>query len=167
MEKQLTKGSGAEHIFNLISAGYSPATDSITHIKLTYDFTEIWSLANQGDEYQYNEEEYLEFAENRPRYEDETVTFSSWIFDWRDLHGDIDTGLTVFETNWIRNDYCQSEYFDWQDEGKPSWCYLNIDLEGTANAHVTAETNNLWLHSIKLEVAVHRADVDEPTRFCC
>lgn len=165
VEKQLVKGSGAGHIFELISAGYSPATDSITHIKLTYDFTEIWSLANQGDDDQYNDENYPEFDENRPHYEDEPVTFSSWIFNWRDWTHDIDTGLTVFETDWTRNDYCQFEAFDWQDEEKPSWCALNIDVAGTANAYVTAENNNLWLHSIKLEVEVDRVEVAEPNSF--
>jgi hypothetical protein len=160
VEKQLSKGSTTGHIFELINAGYSPATDSITNIKLTYDFTEIWSLANQGDEDQYNDEDYPEFDENRPQYEDEFVTFSSWIFNWRDWEPDVDSGLTVFETDWTRNDYCQFEAFDWQDETKPSWCALNIDLAGTANAHVTVETNNLWLHSIKLEVEVDRKETE-------
>jgi len=162
VEKQLSHRIWEGHVFELIPAGYSPATDSITHIKLTYDFTEIWSPQNQGDTYQYDDGSYPEFPdENAPQYEDETVTFSSWIFYWRDWVNDVDTGLTVFETDWTRNDSCQLEAFDWENEDI-QWCSLNIDVAGTMNAHILPETNNLWLHSIKLEVEVDRVEVPEP-----
>jgi len=161
-EKQLIDGYAEGHVFELIPAGYSPVTDSITHIKLTYDFTEIWSPQNQGDTYQYDDGSYPEFPnENAPQYEDETVTFSSWIFYWRDWVNDVDTGLTVFETDWTRNDSCQFEAFDWENEDD-HWCALNLDLDGTMNAYVWPETNNLWLHSIKVEVEIDRAEVSEP-----
>ena len=162
VEKQIPEDSWVGHVFQLIPAGYSPETDSITHIKLTYDFTEIWSPDNQGDEYQYDDGSYPEpGTENPPQYQDEPVTFSSWMFIWRENVGDIDTGLTVFEKDWTRNDSCQFEAFDWQNE-EITWCEYNIDLAGTLNAGVHSYSANLWLHSIKLEVEVDRVEVPEP-----
>lgn len=129
------------HVFNLKEVGYSPTTDSITNIKLTYDFIEI------------NPDDDDEGSETR-----EFVTFSSWIFGWRDVHADIDTGLTVFETNWQRSGWCQ---FPSQEETEG--CIYNIDLDGTMNAYVTSESDNLWLNSIKVEILVDReSSVPEP-----
>ena len=150
VEKQLSTSGGAGTVFELIPLGYSPETDSITHIKLTYDFTEIYSETNQGDE-----EPYVDGSMN------EFVIFSSWIFGWRDVYADIDTGLTVFETDWTRSDQCQYEAFDPENEDN-HWCALNLDLAGTLNAYVTSYTNNLLLHSIKVDVEVDRAEVPEP-----
>lgn len=161
VEKHITSGTGEGTVFDFTSVGYSPETDSITHIKLIYSFTEIWSLANQGDTYQYDDEDYPEFSEDRPHYEDEPVTFSSWIFNWRDFVGDIDSGLTVFETDWTRNNYCQFEAFDWQNEDV-TWCAYNIDVAGTMNAFVTSHNDNLWLHSITAEIEVNRVEIPEP-----
>jgi len=162
VEEQLPNREAVGTVFELIPLGYSPETDSITHVKLTYDFTEIWSPENQGDEYQYDDGSYPEFPdENSPQYQDEFVVFSSWAFYWRDVFGDIDTGLTVFEQDWTRSGNCQFEAFDWENEDN-HWCALNLDLAGTMNAYVTSYTNNLWLHSIKLEVEVDRAEVPEP-----
>jgi hypothetical protein len=161
VEKQIPNGTWEGTVFDLTSAGYSPETDSITHIKLIYDFSEIWSLANQGDTDQYEGEDYPEFSEDRPHYEDEPVTFHSWIFNWRDYVGDVDSGLTVFETDWTRNNFCQFEAFDWQNE-EVTWCAYNIDVAGTMNASVSSHNDNLWLHSITAEIEVNRVEIPEP-----
>ena len=152
VEQRLMNDAGAGHVFDLTSVGYSPATDSITNIKLIYDFTEIYSEDNLGDEDEYPDTDDINWLP----YVNEMVTFSSWIFGWRDLHVDIDTGLTVFETDWTRNDWCQySAQADFNDDD--SWyCVLNIDLEGTMNAWLTPHTDHLWLHAIKVEIDVDR-----------
>jgi len=161
-ENELPHGAYQGHVFELIPAGYSPATESINHIKLTYDFTEIWTPENQGDEDQYNDGSYPDPAgEYAPQYQDEFATFNSWIFNWREFVGDVDTGLMVFETDWTRSNNCQFEAFDWQNE-EITWCVYNLDLAGTMNAFVTLHTGNLWLHSITLEVEVERAEIPEP-----
>lgn len=133
----------AGHIFDLKQVGYSPDTDSITNIKLIYDFVEI----NPDDD--TPEDDSREF-----------VIFSSWIFGWRDVHPDIDTGLTIFETGWERNDMCQ---FATTNDELIDYCVFNIDLYGNMNAYVTAYTDNLWLNSIKVEIQVDRQiTVPEP-----
>jgi hypothetical protein len=163
VEKQIPAGTWEGHMFELIPAGYSPDTDSITHIKLTYDFTEIWSPENQGDEYQYDDGSYPENpGENAPQYQDEYVTFSSWMFIWREDVGDIDTGLTVFEKDWTRNNSCQFATAAVPGEDDTEYCVYNIDVNGTMNAYVHSFSANLLLHSIKLEVEVDRAEVPEP-----
>lgn len=155
VEKQLLDDVGVGHVFELIPAGYSPETDSITSIRLIYDFTEIYSDTNHGDE-----EDYPDDVMSWPPSPNEAVILSSWIFVWRDYYADIDTGLMVFETDWVRNDWCQfpsSPMDEVMDE-----CLLNIDLYGTMNAGVTPYTDNLWLHSITAEIEVDRVDVPEP-----
>lgn len=158
VEQQLVDGVGAGHIFELIPAGYSPTTDSITHIKLIYDFTEIYSDTNLGDE-----DEAPDDPINWLPHPNEFVIFSSWIFGWRDVHPDIDTGLTVFETDWIRNDWCQFRTSAVPGDDETEYCVFNIDLDGTLNAWVMPYTDNLWLHSITVEIEVdRRVDVTEP-----
>ncbi|MET0356783.1 MAG: hypothetical protein ABW044_08375, partial [Cellvibrio sp.] len=49
VDKQVLTGMWAGHKFELIPAGYSPETDSITNIRIIYDFTEIMSPKNLGD----------------------------------------------------------------------------------------------------------------------
>ncbi|RYY02130.1 MAG: PEP-CTERM sorting domain-containing protein [Gammaproteobacteria bacterium] len=162
-EQKIPQNSWAGHVFELIPAGYSPETDSITHIKLTYDFTEIWSPDNQGDEYQYDDGSYPENPdENSPQYQDEFVIFSSWMFIWREVYGDIDTGLTVFEKDWTRNNSCQFATAAVPGDDDTEYCVYNLDLAGTLNAYVYSASANLWLHSIKLEVEVDRVEVPEP-----
>lgn len=134
VNKKISNGEG--HVFDLTQAGYSPSTDSITNIKLIYDFIEI----DPDDD----------TAEDDSR---EFVIFSSWIFGWRDVHPDIDTGLTIFEMSWERNDMCQ---FSTTDDELVEYCVYNIDLLGNMNAYVTAYTDNLWLNSIKVEIEVDR-----------
>jgi hypothetical protein len=156
VEKQLLDDDGIGHVFELIPAGYSPETDSIKNIRLIYDFTEIYSDTNHGDE-----EDYPDDVISWPPSPNEFVILSSWIFGWRDPYADIDTGLMVFETDWVRNDWCQfpsSPMDEVMDE-----CLLNIDLYGTMNAGVTPYTDNLWLHSITAEIEVDRVDVPEPS----
>lgn len=142
-DKQLFDNQAEGQVFDLTQAGYSPLTDSITHIKLTYDFIEIDPDEDTGE------------SDSR-----EFVIFSSWIFGWREVYADIDSGLTVFEMDWQRNEMCQ--YFSTDDEGT-EYCALNLDLDGRMNAYVTAYTNNLWLNSIQVEIEVDRTtEVPEP-----
>lgn len=143
VNQQLFDNQGAGHVFDLTLAGYSPETDSITNIKLIYDFTEI------------NPDEDTPEDETR-----EFVIFSSWIFGWREVYPDIDTESVVFEMNWIRSDACQ--YSTVNDVGD-EYCVLNLDTDGTMNAFVTAYTDNLWLNFIQVDIEVDRAtDVPEP-----
>lgn len=157
VEQRLMNDTGAGHVFDLTSVGYSPATDSITNIKLIYDFTEIYSEDNIGDEDEYPDTDDINWLP----YVNEMVTFSSWIFGWRDLHVDIDTGLTVFETDWARTDWCQFETAAVPSDDDTVYCALNVDLDGTMNAWVTSHTDHLWLHTIKVEIDVDRS-VDVP-----
>lgn len=157
VERQIPSGGGEGHIFELINAGYSPTTDSITYIRLIYDFTEIYSPTNEGDTDQYNEN----FPDDGPQYQDEFVIFSSWIFNWREVDPDIDTGLTIFERSWVRNDYCQITANAIPGDDETGYCMLNLDVAGTMNAYVRSYTDNLWLHSIRVEIEVDRTLVPE------
>lgn len=158
VEQRLQNDVGVGYLFDLTTLGYSPDTDSITNIKLIYSFTEIFSEDNLGDEDEYPDTDDINWLP----YVNEEVTFSSWIFGWRDLHVDIDTGLTIFETSWERNDMCQlMAQADLGDED--SWyCFLNIDLYGNMNASLRPHTDHLWLHDITVEIEVDRVDVPQP-----
>ncbi|MES2673818.1 MAG: PEP-CTERM sorting domain-containing protein [Pseudomonadota bacterium] len=156
VEKQITIGTWEGHKFELIPAGYAPATDSITRIKIIYDFTEIMSPTNLGDADFFNEDDPEDLSIDMALYENEPATFHSWIFEPRAMHPDLDTGLTIFETSWTRNNLCQFE-----DE-ETRLCEYNIDMDGTMNAYVLSQSDNLWLHSIKVEVEIDRAEVPEP-----
>ena len=152
-EKQLPASTWVGHDFVLTSAGYSPDTDSITNIKLIYDFTEIMSPTNLGDEdfFKDSDEEV-----DINLYSNEVAYFSSSVFYPRDTHPDVDTGLTIFETNWTRNNECQLE------NELTGACEYSLDLNGSLSAYVQSGTDNLWLHSIKVEIEVDRAEVPEP-----
>ncbi|RYY73305.1 MAG: PEP-CTERM sorting domain-containing protein [Gammaproteobacteria bacterium] len=160
VEQQFPKNSSVGTVFELIPLGYSPETDSITHIKLTYDFTEIYSDTNQGDEEQYDEGNYP--GEGSPSYEDEFVIFSSWMFIWREVFPDVDAGLITFEKDWVRDDSCQYMANAAPGEDDAQECAFNIDVAGTMNAYALLLTNNLLLHSITLEVDVDRVEIPEP-----
>lgn len=143
--------------FELIPLGYNPATDAITHVKLIYAFSEIYSSNNLGDEEEYDGTYPQEL------YENELTLFSSWMFIWREMVNDVDTGLTVFEKDWIRTDACQLELATDPEVMGTEYCALNMDMLGNVNAYLMSFTDNLWLHSITLEVEVDRkAEVSEP-----
>lgn len=146
-------------VLELIPQGYNPATDSITHVKLIYDFTEIYSPTNLGDEEDYDgtnpEEAYA--------YVDEFTLLGSWMFNWRSTYSDLDTGLVVFEKDWTRTDACQFETATDPEVEGTSYCKFNMDVLGNVNAQVISSRGELWLHSITLEVEVDRtAEVSEP-----
>lgn len=149
------------HIFEFIPLGYIPSTDTITRVKLIYDFTEIYSLTNEGDDEDYNDPDYP--MSDGPIYEDEPVTISSWIFNYKDYHPDVDTGLIVYETDWTRTDYCQFEAFGIPSDDSTVYCLLNLDLFGNMNAGVLSYSNNLMLNSITAEIEFTRKEsVPEP-----
>lgn len=155
VEKQFSVGEWEGHKFELIPAGYVPETDSISRIKLIFDFTEIMSPTNLGDEDLFNEDDPEDLSIDLALYQNEPVTFHSWIFYPRDTHPDIDTGLTIFETNWTRDNSCQ---FETEETGL---CEYNIDIDGTMYAHVYFQSDNLLLHSIKVEIEIDRTEVPE------
>jgi hypothetical protein len=159
VNRLITAHTGVGTIFELIPLGYAPATDFITRVKLTYDFVEIFSPDNQGDDEQYNDPDYP--LGGGPIYKDEPAILSSWIFNWRDFYGDIDTGLIEYETDWIRSEMCQYEAFD--EASDEAYCTLNLDLYGNLNAGVLSFSDNLWLNSISAEVEFNRkTPVPEP-----
>lgn len=150
VNRQLAYDTPEGKVFDLTQAGYSPVTDSITHIKLAYDFLELSSPYNLGDQ------DDIHDPSDDDVYENEFAVFSSWIFGWREFYGDIDTGPVIFETDWAHRGWCQfPEIIDPTDE-ENELCELNIDTKGTMNAFVTSYTNNLWLSSITVEIDVDR-----------
>jgi hypothetical protein len=158
VEQQLEDDVYIEFDFEFTPAGYSPDTDSITNIRLIYDFTEIYTPTNQGDEGDFPESE--SGADGIP-VEREFLVFGSWMFIWREVHPDVDTGLTIFERDWVRNDMCQLIGDTEPSDDNTGYCLLNIDLLGNMSSWITPATNNLWLHSVTAEIEFDRA-VDVP-----
>lgn len=158
LEQQLESGVGLGHIFEMIPLGYSPDTDSITQIRLIYDFTEIYTETNQGDW-----DEVIDSEDNEILVEDEFMIFGSWLFIWREVYPDVDTGLTVFERDWERNEMCQLIGDTVPSGDFTGYCLLNVDLFGNINFWIIPYTNNLWLHSVTAEIEVDRKiDVPQP-----
>lgn len=160
VEQQLAHGVEVDFRFEFIPLGYSPDTDSITKVRLVYDLTEIYTPTNQGDEGDFPEPES---PEDWVPVEREFVVFGSWMFIWREVHPDVDTGLTIFERDWERNEMCQ---LIGDVEPRPDYsgdCLYNIDLFGNMASWLTPATNNLWLHSVTAEIEFDRkVDVPEP-----
>lgn len=157
VEQQLENGVEMDFRFEFTPLGYSPDTDSITRVKLTYDFTEIYTPTNQGDLGDFPEPE---IPEDWIPVEREFVVFGSWMFIWREVHPDVDTGLTIFEKDRERNDMCQL-IGGYPSDDNMGYCLFNIDLFGNMGSWLNPATNNLWLHSVTAEIEFDRA-VDVP-----
>jgi hypothetical protein len=157
----IPKDTWVGHVFEFIPLGYSPATDTITRVKLSYDFTEVYSSTNEGDDEDYNDPDYP--MSDGPIYEDENAILSNWIFNWRDYFPDLDTETIIYEKNWTRTDYCQLYNSEIPGDDDTVYCFLNIDLYGNMNAHVTSFTDNLKLNFITAEIEFTRKEpVPEP-----
>lgn len=160
-DRLIPAGTSEGKIFELIPLGYSPATDAITRIKISYDFTEIYSPTNQGDD-----EDYVDMTDEEAAHfiaEDEPAILNMWLFNYKAYYPDIDTGLIVYERDWTRNDMCQFEAFGIPGDDSTVYCELNLDLYGNLNAYVFSYTNNLWLNAITVEAEVERTtQVPEP-----
>src|ERR1044071_7018369 len=77
VEKQLPASTWVGHDFNFTSVGYSPDTDSITNVKLIYNFAEIMSPTNLGDEDFFKDsDEEIDIT----LYQNEVTYFSSSAF---------------------------------------------------------------------------------------
>jgi hypothetical protein len=142
----LVSGQSAGFNFNIADHGYNHLTDTITDIKLSFDFREI-----------------VETEEDMENWEDmsawEFVIFYSWIFDGRDVYADIDTGSITFEASWNKTYECQ--YYDNVDGDEI--CRHNLDLFGEMSSWLVPYTDNLWLGEARLDVEVTRASVPEPS----
>ncbi|GGY75143.1 hypothetical protein GCM10011613_20810 [Cellvibrio zantedeschiae] len=148
----LVSGRTAGFNFNLANQGYNHLTDTITNIKLSFNFREIVQT-----------EEDLEHWEDMSTWE--FIIFYSWIFDGRAVYADIDTGPLTFESSWIKTYTCQySDYVDGEEI-----CRQNLDLSGEMSTWFVAYTDNLWLADARLDVEIDRVAVPEPSTFilCC
>lgn len=141
----LISGKSNGFRFNLADHGYNHLTDTITNIKLSFDFREI-----------------VETEENFENWEDmsswEFIIFYSWIFDGRDIYADIDTGTLTFEAAWNKTYACQ--YYDYVDGDEV--CLQNLDLYGEMSSSFVPYTDNLWLGEARLDAEITRASIPEP-----
>jgi hypothetical protein len=146
----LINGESTGFRFNLADHGYNHLTDTITSIKLSFDFREI-----------------VETEEDMTNVDDmsnwEFIIFYSWIFDGRSIYADIDTGTTTFESSWNKTYECQ--YFDYVDGD--AICLQNLDLTGEMSSWFVPYTDNLWLGEARLDAQITR--IPEPASillFC-
>ncbi len=141
----LISGESTGFNFNLVDHGYNHLTDTITNIKVSFDFREI-----------------VETEEDMTNVDDmsnwEFIIFYSWIFDGRSIYADIDTGTTTFETSWSK-DYSY-QYYDYADGDEV--CLHNLDLYGEMSSWFVPYTDNLWLGEARLDAEITRASIPEP-----
>ncbi|MES2823545.1 MAG: PEP-CTERM sorting domain-containing protein [Pseudomonadota bacterium] len=141
----LISGESTGFNFNLVDHGYNHLTDTITNIKVSFDFREI-----------------VETEEDMTNVDDmsnwEFIIFYSWIFDGRSIYADIDTGTTTFETSWSKDYSCQ--YYDYADGDEV--CLHNLDLYGEMSSWFVPYTDNLWLGEARLDAEITRASIPEP-----
>jgi len=142
----LTLGDPVNFLFNLANNGYNPLTDSITSIKISFDFREIVET-----------EEDLTNVDDMSNWE--FIIFYSHIFDGRDIYADIDTGILSFATGWTKTNACQ--YTDY-NEDYDEVCVENLDVDGTMYSSFVPYTDNLWLGDARLDAEVTRTSLPEP-----
>jgi hypothetical protein len=132
--------------FNLADYGYNHLTDTITNIKLSFDFREI-----------VDTEEDLEDVNDMDNWE--FVIFYSRIFEGRSVYPDIDTGTITFASS------SESKTYECQLGGEVDGeevCIDNLDLNGEMSSWLASYTNNLWLGEVRLDAEVARTSVPEP-----
>jgi hypothetical protein len=139
----LISGESAGFRFNLADHGYNYQTDTITNIKLSFDFREIVET-----------EENFEDVDDMSNWE--FIIFYSWIFDGRSVFADIDTGTLTFESARSKTYECQ--YYDYDGEV----CVDNLDLYGEMSSWFVPYTDNLWLGEARLDAEITRTSVPEP-----
>ena len=142
----LVSGENYGFRFNLADHGYNQLTDTITEVKLSFDFREI-----------VDTEEDLEDLGDMDNWE--FVIFYSRIFDGRSVYADVDTGTVLFDSYWDKTYECQvSDNVDFEEV-----CIDNLDLNGEMSSWLASYTNNLWLGEVRLDAEITRADVPEPS----
>lgn len=132
--------------FNLADHGYNHLTDTITNIKISFDFREIIETEEDMDNPAGVTDDW------------EFVIFYSWIFDGRSIYADIDTGILSFGTGWRKTYNCQ--YYS-SAEGDEA-CWENLDLYGNISSWFVPYTDNLWLGEARLDANIIRASIPEP-----
>lgn len=142
---QTVNGEWLGFRFNLTDHGYNHHTDSITNLKLSFDFREIVET-----------EENMEDLDDMVNWE--FIIFYSWIFDGRSIFADIDTGTTTFELNW--NKFYDCQHYDFIDGDEI--CLENLDLDGVMSSGFVPYTDNLWLSEVRLEAEIYRTPLPEP-----
>jgi hypothetical protein len=142
----LISGEPGGFRFNLAEHGYNHFTDTITNIKLSFDFREIVET-----------EEDFENPDDMSTWE--FIIFYSWIFDGRSIYADVDTGPLIFETTWNKTYECQ--YSDNIDGDEI--CRDNLDLTGEMSSWFVPYTDNLWLGEARLDAEITRIPLPEPT----
>ncbi|RYY75452.1 MAG: PEP-CTERM sorting domain-containing protein [Gammaproteobacteria bacterium] len=132
--------------FNLADHGYNHLTDTITNVKVSFDFREIVET-----------EENLEDLGDMDNWE--FIIFYSWIFNGRDIFPDVDTGVFTLETTWEKTNDCQHYSYV---EGEEI-CDQNLDLFGSMPSSLVAYTDNLWLGEARLDAEITRVSIPEPS----
>lgn len=140
----LINGDSVNFMFNLADHGYDHRTDTITNIKLSFDFREI--VETEEDFSNVDDMSTWEF-----------IIFYSWVFDGRDIYADIDTGIKTYARPWEKTYQCQ--FAEWESEV----CQENLDLDGIMSSRVLALNNNLWLGEVRLDAEITR--IPEPASF--
>lgn len=137
----LINGKTNTFIFDFADKGYNHRTDTITIVRLSFDFREI-----------------IETEEDPAHWEDlvdwEPLIIYSRIFDGRVIYGDIDTGIERFATSWNKIYECQVELWE------SNTCVENLDLDGIMSSTIVSGSDNLWLGDVRAEIEVTR--VPEP-----
>jgi hypothetical protein len=132
--------------FNLADHGYNHLTDTITDLKLSFNFREI--VETEEDLEDVGDMDNWEFA-----------IFYSWIFDGRSVYADIDTGTITFESH-SRNKTYECQFADYVDGDEI--CRDNLDLTGEMGSWLASYTDNLWLGEVRLDAEISRISVPEP-----
>jgi len=141
----LVSGEPGGFRFNLANQGYNHLTDSITSLKLSFDFREIVET-----------EEDFENPDDMSTWE--FIIFYSWVFDGRSIYADVDTGTTTFNSSWSKTYACQySDYVDGDEI-----CRDNLDITGEMSTWFVAYTDNLWLGEVRLDAEITRIALPEP-----
>lgn len=141
----LISGESAGVFFNLADHGYNHLTDTITNIKLSFDFKEIVETEEDFEDW-YDMSNW------------EFIIFYSWIFDGRSIYSDVDTGILTFESGWAKNYDCQASN---SVDGDVT-CLENLDLNGEMASWFVPYTDNLWLGEVRLDAEITRTSVPEP-----
>jgi hypothetical protein len=137
----LENGKSTSFVFNFAEHGYDHRTDTITIVRLSFDFREI-----------------IETEEDPAHWEDlvdwEPLIIYSRIFDGRTIYGDIDTGIERFASYWNKTYECQIEIWE------SNTCIENLDLDGIMSSTILSGSDNLWLGDVRAEIEITR--VPEP-----
>jgi len=138
----LVNGKVNKFLFNFAEHGYDHRTDTIKFITLSFDFREIIETEEDPADW-----------ENLTNWE--PLIIYSWIFDGRDIYGDIDTGIHTERSTWNKLYECQ--FMPWESDV----CEENLDLDGIMSSTIVSYSDNLWLGDVRVDIEVNR--VPEPT----